>query len=310
MVTGVHILLTYKCTNQCDHCFLHCAPECRGTFTVWQLRTLVRDIETIGSVDEVYFEGGEPFLFYTTLIEGVRMTRAAGLRVGIVTNGYWAVSKQDARRCLTPLYQLGIFDFSVSDDEFHRGTDCEGPAKVAIGAATELGIAASSICIEPPKAVAAGRDGAKGQPATGGSVLFKGRAAERLTAGLPARPAAEFTTCPHEDLADPERVHVDAYGNVHVCQGISIGNMWERPLPEILAGYEPLTHPITGPILRGGPLRLAEEHALDLCGDFVDECHFCYFARKALRARFPEWLAPSQVYGRCGGDPNADRKDR
>ena len=36
------------------------------------------------------------------------------------------------------------------------------------------------------------------------------RAAEKLAAGLPVRPRAEFTGCPHEDLAEPERVHVDA----------------------------------------------------------------------------------------------------
>ena len=32
-LTGIHILLTYKCDRQCDHCFVFGAPNARGTFT-------------------------------------------------------------------------------------------------------------------------------------------------------------------------------------------------------------------------------------------------------------------------------------
>lgn len=34
MLTGIHILLTYTCTRECDHCFLHCGPKQEGTFTL------------------------------------------------------------------------------------------------------------------------------------------------------------------------------------------------------------------------------------------------------------------------------------
>ena len=30
---------------------------------------------------------------------------------------------------------------------------------------------------------------------------------------------------------------------------------------------------------------------------YVDECHLCFLARKALLQRFPQYLAPKQVYG-------------
>jgi hypothetical protein len=29
----------------------------------------------------------------------------------------------------------------------------------------------------------------------------------------------------------------------------------------------------------------------------VDECHYCFEVRKALIDKFPEYLAPRQVYG-------------
>jgi hypothetical protein len=76
-----------------------------------------------------------------------------------------------------------------------------------------------------------------------------------------------------------------------------MGNLWEKPLRELLATYDPDAHPIAGPLLRGGPARLAEEHRIPHEGGYVDSCHFCYSMRKALIERFPEHLAPRQAYG-------------
>lgn len=68
----------------------------------------------------MYFEGGEPFLFYPLLLEGLRLVRAAGFDAGFVSNGYWATSVEDGLHWLCPIRDLNIVDFSVSDDEFHR----------------------------------------------------------------------------------------------------------------------------------------------------------------------------------------------
>jgi hypothetical protein len=297
MLTGIHILLTLKCTNECDHCFLHCGPSREATFTIGQLRTLVRQIEELGTITTVYFEGGEPFLFYPLLLEGLRMARAAGFDGGIVTNGYWATSVEDALHWLRPIRDINVADFSVSDDEFHRFDKNDRRAEFARQAAQDLGIPTGTICIEPPSVSRQADQGQRGKPVVGGGVLFKGRAADKLTAGLPVRPAEELTTCPHEDLLSPERVHVDAYGNVHLCQGLSMGNIWETPLPDLVRGYDAQQHPIAWPLIRGGPIRLVTEYGLEMSGGYVDECHLCYMARKSLLLRFPQYLAPKEAYG-------------
>ncbi len=298
MLTGIHVLLTYKCTGECDHCFLHCGPRCEGTFTLHQLHQLLLEVKQIGTIDTVYFEGGEPFLFYAVMLEGLRMVREAGLQAGIVTNGYWATSEEDAEHWLRPMLDLDITDFSVSDDEFHSSKGSQSPGGMAYRAAKKLGFPCARICIKPPAvSQALHADSNKGEPVTGGSVLFKGRAAEKLSAGLPVRPWKEMTTCAHEELADPERVHVDAYGNVHVCQGLSIGNMWKTPLSKLWRDYEAGNHPIIGLLVEGGPARLVERFGLKMAGAYVDECHLCYMARKSLLPDCPEYLAPAQVYG-------------
>ena len=298
MLTGIHVLLTYQCTSECDHCFLHCGPGRQGTFALRQLRELMREIRKIGTIDTVYFEGGEPFLFYAVLLAGLRMVREAGLQAGIVTNGYWATSMEDAKQWLRPMLDLGIVDFSVSDDKFHSTKGDASPGAIAYRAAKELGLPCAKICIDPPTVVLGSDSGGdKGQPVTGGGVLFKGRAAEKLITGLPLRPWQQLTSCPHEELAHPGRVHVDAYGNVHVCQGVSIGNMWNTPLSELVRNYDATKHPIVGRLVEGGPARLVKRFGLKMADAYVDECHLCYMARKALLPDFPQYLAPPQVYG-------------
>ena len=266
--------------------------------TLVQVRRVLEQARDLGTVEWVYFEGGEPLLYSLSMIEAVRTARQMGFEVGVVTNAYWAVSAEDAEAWLRPLAGLGIADLSVSDDSFHYGEEGEGPAKRAVAAARGLGIPVSSICIHKPFVEAnPGQGQEKGGPVIGGGAMFKGRAVEKLTAGLPCRPWRELTTCPHEDLEAPSRVHVDAYGNVHLCQGLSMGNLWERPLATLVAEYEPGGHPVCGPLLRGGPARLAAEYSVDHAAGYVDECHFCYLVRRALVDRFPGVLAPRQVYG-------------
>ena len=93
MLTGIHILLTYKCNLECDHCFLHSGPRAEGTLTSPQIRNVLEESRKIDSVNRIFFEGGEPFLFYPSMLEGIRLAREMGFEVGIVTNGYWAISE-------------------------------------------------------------------------------------------------------------------------------------------------------------------------------------------------------------------------
>ena len=132
----------------------------------------------------------------------------------------------------------------------------------ALAAAEKLGISTGTICIDVPSArLDLDPAGEKGAPVAGGGVMFRGRAVEKLAPGLPTRHWEEFDECPHENLENPSRFHLDCFGNVQICQGISLGNMWETPLSEIVEKYEVGRHKICAPLARGGPARLARECA-------------------------------------------------
>jgi hypothetical protein len=294
----IHILLTYGCTFECDHCFLYCSPRSAGTFSRDGIAAVLDQAREIGSVEWIYFEGGEPFLHYALMVEGLRLARDMGFKTGIVTNGYWATSEEDAEVRLRPLVELGVADLSMSDDGFHGGDGEAVPVKAAIAAADRLGLPVNVIRIGEPAAESnAGAAGRKGEAIEGGPVRFRGRAVDRLSEGLPRRPASMFTACPYENLQSPERIHVDAFGNVQFCQGLSIGNMWEKPLSQLLADFDARSHPVCGPLVEGGPAQLARSCGVPSEEGYVDACHLCFLTRRSLIDRFPEYLTPRQVYG-------------
>ena len=298
-LTGLHLLLTYGCTYECDHCFVWSGPFQPGTLTIPRVGSILQQTRALGTVEWFYFEGGEPFLYHATLRWGVRRAAELGFKVGIVTNAYWANDPADALESLRDLAGL-VQDLSVSCDAFHGDAEQERRAEYVRGAAAQLRIPLDVIRIAPVESDGAAR--ARGQlPAGESAVMFRGRAAERLSDRAPRLPWHSFTGCPHEDLREPGRVHVDPLGHVHVCQGITIGNVFETPLQEICRAYDPDAHPIVGPILEGGPAGLARRHGAPHEETCADACHLCYLVRVALRPRFPRELGPDQMYGPSEG---------
>ena len=80
-----------------------------------------------------------------------------------------------------------------------------------------------------------------------------------------------------------------------------MGNLWQQPLKEIVADYDPGTHPIIGPLMEGGPVALVERYDLPHEDTYIDACHLCYLARDALRTRFPEISGPCDSVRRSLG---------
>ncbi len=298
MLTGIHFLLTYMCNLKCDDCFVYSGPDAKGTFTLRQVREALDEAVKIGTIEWIYFEGGEPFLFYPIMLEGVKIARNLGFKVGVVTNGYYATSEEDAELWLDPLNKLDISDFRVSDDLFHYENEKDNPAKRSLSAAKRLGILAKPICIEKPTVRTDIKNKlSTGEPIVSGGVVFRGRAVEKLVEGLPQKFWEELTECPYEDLKEPKRVHLDPYGNVHLCQGLSMGNMWKTPLSKLVKSYNADIHPICGPLVKGGPAFLAKKYNVKHEDKYVDECHLCFLLRLNLLNRFPQYLAPRQIYG-------------
>ena len=291
-LSGLHILLTVQCTRECEHCFVWGSPRQRGVFTIEQIKQVLEQAKE-AAVEWVYFEGGEPFIYHNVLADGVRMAAEMGFQVGIVSNAYWAVSVARALELLQPLAGK-VSDLTVSSDLYHCDEELGEEAQNAVVAAKWLKIPTGMISIARPDADAAQTHGMIKDE---GAVMYRGRAAVTLAPRAEGHPWSELTRCPHEDLREPGRAHLDPFGNLHICQGIVIGNVFEKPLKEICEGYDAETHPICGPLLEGGPAALVSEYNIPHESNYADACHLCYEARRSLRTRFPELLGPDQMYG-------------
>ena len=282
---GLHILLTYQCTYECDHCFVWGSPRQTGTLTYEQIELILQQAKDAG-VRSIYFEGGEPFLFYAVLVKAVHKAADMGFDVGIVSNAYWATSIADAEDWLRPFVGR-LADFTVSSDLFH----CDE----CLGELPQNALAAASWMHIPTGLISIGQPGAAQKDQ--GEVMYRGRAAVKLVEKADGHPWEGFASCPHEDLREPGRVHLDPLGNIHICQGLVIGNVFEKSLNQICEEYDVDSHPVCGPLHAGGPAALVSEYNLEHASHYADACHLCYEARTQLRARFSEVLSPDQMYG-------------
>ncbi len=292
---GLHILLTYECNLECDHCFVWGGNFQTGTFTLAQIRNVLLQAKETGTVEWIYFEGGEPGLYYPTLLKGVQLAAGMGFQVGVVSNGYWATSEEDAFNWLAPMRGL-LQDLSISSDQYHWFEKLALHAEHIQKVCDELKIPIGVISIAQVEAINAAEALGKLPPGESG-VMYRGRAAVNLAHKAIQRPWEQFSTCPYEDLVEPGRVHLDPLGNLHICQGIVIGNLFQTPLKEILAAYDPDSHPITSALIAGGPVELAKRYDLAHEPEYADACHLCYAMRLQLRERFPEIVGPGQMYG-------------
>ena len=173
-LSGIHILLTYQCTFECDHCFVWGSPWQNGTLTLEQIEVVLKQAQAAG-VEWVYFEGGEPFLYYALLRRGVEMAYEMGFSVGVVSNGYWAHTREDARVWLEPLAGK-LEDLSISCDLFHYSESMLQQAHNAVDAAEALGIPVGTISVAQPNEDAAS---SHGQLEDEAAVMYRGRAIEK-----------------------------------------------------------------------------------------------------------------------------------
>jgi hypothetical protein len=304
---GIHFLVTYRCTYACDHCFVWGSPDAEGTMTLAQITSAIDQAAECG-IESVYFEGGEPTLAYPIVLAAAAHARRRGLEWGMVSNCFWATSVEDAKVWLAPFVDLGISDLSLSSYAYFVEDADEDCLRNAVLAARELGLpmgvleVGAAACLDVP-GLCLGEDV--------GEIMCKGRAAVELAPGRADRPPETLVTCPFEDFADPGRAHLGCDGELQICQGISGGNVFADGLAAVLDVYDPARRPVIAEIAAGGPWALAQayrhtpQRAL-----YADECHLCYEVRSALRARFPDVLAPAQCYGPTAGQAAGAPEDQ
>jgi len=262
-----------------------------------QVRNVLKEAKKLETVDYISIEGGEPFLYYPIMVKAVEEAVDLGFHVEILSNCYWATCYEDAVEWLIPIAEAKNVELTLSSDLYHGDSWVIREVENAVRAAKTLGIKTGILAVKCPHADVPCPSQIEGVKVDLWELMYRGRAFSKLTERASKKPWREFTKCPYEDFTKQERVHIDPFGYVHVCQGISIGNAWQKPFSKIIEEFNSYENPILEPLIRGGPVALVEKFNLPHDEFYADACHLCYAARLLLRNRYPEILTPNQMYG-------------
>lgn len=113
------LITTYKCTAQCTDCCFGCNPKRTEILELHQLTDYIeRAIKAFPSIKIIVLTGGDCFLLKEDLYKLVKYISSKKLICRIVTNGFWAKTKEMALDIVSKLKDAGLneINFSTGDD--------------------------------------------------------------------------------------------------------------------------------------------------------------------------------------------------
>ena len=109
------------CNISCRHCAPECGPTLKKAWDVPLLKKCITDACGITTLTKrVHFAGGEPFLYYPSMLELAAHAYGSGFVCSLVTNGFWSRNKKRAFAMFENLILVGLGRVELSTDIFHQ----------------------------------------------------------------------------------------------------------------------------------------------------------------------------------------------
>ena len=133
---------TNQCTARCRDCPIIPSIDPPMRLKSQDMIRIVDEVYGWGSLRLVVFTGGESFLLGKDLRKTIAYVHEKGVLTRIVTNAYWAKSKNKALHILSELKALGLTEINISCDDYHQEFVPLENVKYANEAAFEIGLPA------------------------------------------------------------------------------------------------------------------------------------------------------------------------
>jgi hypothetical protein len=286
------------------------------------LRGALEAVTVWPDTPQVHFTGGEPFLHYDLLLEGVRMAAELGIPRYVETSASWCIDYTEAVERFQALRDAGLQAVLISCSPFHAEKIPPARTLRALRAALKVfGEDRVTVYlpeyleliqlfdVDRPTQISEYLE-RFGQEAThrflwqGYGIISGGRSGYELGHLVPRSPAQSFAEddC-RLDLLYAHHSHFDLYGNFisGFCGGLTVGDWHDLPqlLEEFRAGHYP---PLVEVLVERGPYglcALAEERYgyRQLPEGYAGKCHLCVDVRRHLlnSGQFEE-LRPAGFY--------------
>jgi pyruvate-formate lyase-activating enzyme len=295
------LLVTYRCNYNCDHCVFRSGPHRTEVMDEALARRAIAEAQRlVPTLELVTFSGGEPFLVPDLLRTLHAYAADLDLTCGVVTNAFWARSRQAALAALEPLAEHGLVDFTTSLDVYHLAYAPAERVRVALEAALDLGLRTHLNIVV--------RSGSDVREANAHEVLGMSKAAlQRVTCcefspTLVGSAADRLTAADVVTIDDPDALRaacpyvlrsltITPGGTVHGCCGVGgasddgpsallrIGSLLEETLEEL---HDRMTRNLAFHVIaREGPYALLElgwqtDPALAVRSEFAHICDVCH----------------------------------
>jgi len=283
------------------------------------LRGALEAVTTWPDTPQVHFTGGEPFLHFALLLDGVRMASDLGIPRYLETNASWCVDAEQAVERFQALKEAGLQAALISCSPFHAESIPLVRTVKALRAAEEV-FGPQGVTLYLPEFLELvqlfgmertvplsqyverfGLDGAQSVLWQGYGIISGGRSGYELGHLTPRYPVESFAQADCVmDILYAHHSHLDPYGNYisGFCGGLTIGD-W-HDLPHLLADFRAGRYPpLVEVLVKQGPYglcRLAErEFGYSLLAEgYTGKCHLCVDVRRHLveRSDFAELRPP------------------
>jgi MoaA/NifB/PqqE/SkfB family radical SAM enzyme len=134
------LMLSRRCNIECRHCGIESTPKIKDKMALDEARRLIVEAALIPEIGKVTFTGGEPFMFPSELEDLLLLCRGLGLGTRVVTNGFWAKTKERGRKLLKQMCDAGLTEINFSADRFHLEFLDPQTLRNALDCAKQLGL--------------------------------------------------------------------------------------------------------------------------------------------------------------------------
>ena len=148
-LTNLGLVITYKCQIACSHCILEASPRRTEEMELTDARQWIHQASSYrnGQFKVLSLTGGEPFYNLDLLRQISDIAEKAGLLVTVVTNAFWAFTRETALDTLKSIPAVRML--AVSADAYHQAEIPIERVQHAVAAAQQLELEYSvAVCTE------------------------------------------------------------------------------------------------------------------------------------------------------------------
>lgn len=303
-VKRIEFSVTHRCRSQCAHCSLG-ADRVAGELPPGAAVAALEAAASLSALESVLTIGGEPLLCVPTVCAVHQRAEALGLpRRQLITSGCFTHDKALREHTADQLEISGVNEILLSVDAFHteylplaeQYSFARALCQAGLGSVTALHPAwikgpGSGDPYDVKTSACLSRFEPLRLPVGEGNRVFPGGNARIHLSDYfqrtPLDTGFQCGTAPYTGRLDaPTALAVDPDGSVRVC-GFTIGNLHQKPMAEILKGYNPMGQPLMRALLERGLSGLtaaAREAGIEVsAGDYFSPCELCRAVARQLK---------------------------